>query len=105
MRVAFVLAVVIRSSLVPFVCTMKNGVATLDAEASIVCDVNVPGPYEKMRDIGAASIVFYGMGVPVGYAFFLWRYHKQVCAASCVLCVASCLRCTFPCEAPFWGRF
>ena len=71
-------AVVIRSSLVPFVCTTKNGVATLDAEASIVCDVNAPGPYEKMRDIGAACIVFYGMGVPVGFAFFLWRYHKQV---------------------------
>jgi hypothetical protein len=89
-------AVVVRSSLIPFNCTVQpSGLSTLNAEPSILCTGN--GAHQRMYSAGIVSVLAYGIGVPVGFALFLWRYRDamradQVLLMSALLCVS----CEFP---------
>ena len=72
-------AVIVRSSFVPFACTARNGVSVLNAEPSIKCTVEDPR-YRRMRAVGGLCIVLYGLGLPVLFAFLLWRYRREITA-------------------------
>lgn len=72
-------AVIVRSSLIPFSCTTRNGVSVLNAEPSIKCTVEDPR-YRRMRAVGGLCIVLYGLGLPVLFAFLLWRYRREITA-------------------------
>ena len=68
-------AVVVRSALIPFNC--EGGV--LKAEPSIVCSTSsASGSYRRMLMAGAASMVLYGIGVPLGFGFFLYRHRVAI---------------------------
>ena len=70
-------AVVIRTSLVPFGCTTKNGVSTLNADASIQCNSS-NSSYSRMFILGSVSIVLYGVGLPCLFGYFLWRHRVAI---------------------------
>ncbi len=62
--------VIVKSSLVPFTCTSRNGVRTMDAEPSIVCDVP-GGPHARMKPVAIATLVLFAGGLPLFFATFL----------------------------------
>jgi hypothetical protein len=59
--------VVIRNSLLPFDCTSRDGLRTMDAEPSIVCSTRNP-VYLRMRNVAATCLLLYGAGVPAAFA-------------------------------------
>jgi hypothetical protein len=68
---------------------------TLKAEPSIRCDV-FTGTYRRMFLVGAVSIIVYGIGIPLIYAFFLRRHRAairadQVPHGLCNTMTAACL--------------
>jgi hypothetical protein len=71
-------AVVIRSSLAPLDCTNRNGVWTMDAEPRVVC--NNEGVHGRMKLMSVASLVLYGLGVPLSFLYFLHRYRREIVA-------------------------
>jgi hypothetical protein len=73
-----VFAVVIRSSLAPLDCTNRNGVRTMDAEPRVVC--NNEGVHGRMKLMSVASLVLYGLGVPLSFLYFLHRYRREIVA-------------------------
>ncbi len=70
-------AVVVKSTLVPFVCTSRGGVSTLDAEPSIVCG-GTSGPHARMRAVAVVTVLFFVVGLPVGFISILRKYHVEV---------------------------
>ena len=81
--------VVVRNSLLPFDCSTRDGLSTMDAEPSIVCDTDNPVFY-RMRNVAATCLLLYGMGVPAFFAGFVFKYVGMHCAS--FVCLAS-----FPC--------
>jgi hypothetical protein len=75
----FLCPVIVRSSLVPFSCSTREGVAipTLNAEPSIKCTPDDP-VYRRMRVIGGVSIVAYGAGLPALFAYFLGKHRAAI---------------------------
>ncbi len=71
--------VIIRTSLVPFACTSHNGVATLNADPSIICDTARPA-FALMRQLGALSVSLYGVGLPLTFATVLFRHRVAITA-------------------------
>ncbi len=70
--------VIVRSSLIPFGCTTRNGVSTLNAEPSIVCSTD-NASFRLMRPVGTLCLVAYGLGLPLLFATLLRRnYHAIV---------------------------
>ncbi len=78
--------VVVRNSLLPFECSTRDGLSTMDAEPSIVCDTDNPVFY-RMRNVAATCLLLYGMGVPAFFAGFVFKYVGMHCAS--FVCVAS----------------
>jgi hypothetical protein len=70
-------AVVVRSSLAPFDCTMRDGVRTMDAEPSIECGGS-SGPHARMAVVGGITMALFGVGVPVSFTLFLFFNHEGV---------------------------
>ena len=70
---------VIRSSLAPFNCVTVNGVSTMDADPSIVCDVP-DGPHARMRAVASVMIVVFVFGVPAAFAGMLYRHRRAMAA-------------------------
>jgi hypothetical protein len=66
-------SVVVRNSLLPFDCSTRDGLSTMDAEPSIVCDTDNPVFY-RMRNVAATCLLLYGMGVPAFFAGFVFKY-------------------------------
>jgi hypothetical protein len=58
-----------RSCFVPFGCTTRGGLSTLDAEPSITC--NKQGIHGRMVTIASLTLVVYGIGIPAAFAYFL----------------------------------
>ena len=75
-------AVVFRASLAPFDCVTNNGVSTMDAEPSIVCDGT--GANGRMRIVSAIMIVGFAIGVPAAFGVFLLLHKDQVYADQCL---------------------
>jgi hypothetical protein len=75
--------VIVRSSLIPFACTSRNGVSVLNAEPSIRCSSS-DSAYNRMRAVGALCMAAYGLGLPCLFGFFL-RKHSQSIRADQVL--------------------
>ena len=65
--------VVVRNSLLPFDCSTRDGLSTMDAEPSIVCDTDNPVFY-RMCNVAATCLLLYGMGVPAFFAGFVFKY-------------------------------
>ena len=70
-------AVVIRSTLAPFDCTSRNGVRTMDADPSILCD---PGtaPYGNMRRVAGLMLFLYAVGIPSVFGVVLFRHRRAI---------------------------
>ena len=75
----FPFAVIIRTSLIPFGCSSSNGVATLNADPSIKCSQS-DATYATMSRLGAVSVAVYGVGLPVTFAYFLWKHRDAITA-------------------------
>jgi hypothetical protein len=74
---AFVFAVVVKSSLVPFDCVDLGAAHVLESEPTVLCDTSV-GPYVRMRAVAAITIVYYVLGMPVACAVVLARNWLKV---------------------------
>ena len=69
-------AVTIRSALAPFACSTRGGVATMNAEPSIVC--NHEGAHGRMTIVGGVVLALYGLGVPLAFGAFLITNYDAV---------------------------
>jgi hypothetical protein len=69
-------AVVVRSTLTPFRCTGHGDARVLKAEPTILC--NREGVHGRMVSVASLSLALYGFGVPVSFAYFLWKYRKEI---------------------------
>ena len=73
----FEFAVVVRTAMMPFACTTNNGVSTMIAEPTVRCSATDPS-YVIMSKLGAAVMVVYGGGLPLTFAYFLWRHRVAI---------------------------
>jgi hypothetical protein len=71
--------VVVRSSLIPFACITRNHVSVLSAEPSIKCTTTDP-TYRRMRAVGGLTLVVYGVGLPMMFAWLLHTHGPAVIA-------------------------
>ncbi|KAA0150063.1 hypothetical protein FNF29_05503 [Cafeteria roenbergensis] len=58
----------------------SEGERVLDADPSIVCDVNESPVYGRVLPLAYVSTVVYGAGVPVVFALILFVYQKEITA-------------------------
>jgi hypothetical protein len=70
-------AVVVKSSLVPFECVSLGAVEVLESEPTVLCNTGA-GPHARMRAVAAVSIVLYVLGLPAALAVFLVRSWRKV---------------------------
>ncbi len=70
-------AVVIRSTLAPFDCTSHDGVRTMDADPSIVCD-SPTGPHYRMVRVAGLMLILYALGIPCLFALILLRHRRGI---------------------------
>ena len=58
--------VVTKSTLAPFACVTRNGVSTMAAEPSVLC--NIPGgPHQRMRSVASVMLLLFVVGVPAAF--------------------------------------
>ena len=60
----------------PFDCSAKDGVSTMDAEPSIVCDGK--GAHGRMKAVASLMVVVFVVGVPVGFAALLAHHRRAM---------------------------
>ncbi len=68
---------IIRSSFIPFACTSHNGVSVLNAEPSIKCSPHDP-VHRRMKALGGVCVALYGIGLPVGFGYLLYRHRASI---------------------------
>lgn len=63
--------VVVRTGLAPFNCRTRNGVSSMVADPTVLC--NVPGgPHATIVPFAKVALVLYGLGIPVVRACLLY---------------------------------
>ena len=67
---------VTKSTLAPFDCSTKNGVSTMDAEPSIVCDGS--GAHGRMKTVGIIMVVVFVLGVPMSFGALVVYYRRAM---------------------------
>jgi hypothetical protein len=68
----------VRSTLTPFRCTGHGAARVMKAEPTILC--NREGRHGRMVSMASLSFVLYGLGVPFAFAWFTWRYRREIVA-------------------------
>ncbi len=70
---------VTKSALAPFDCvTNAQGVRTMDAEPSIVCDAPGGGPHRRMKVVASIVVALFVVGVPALMAVVLYRNRRAI---------------------------
>ena len=70
-------AVIVRTALIPFACTTKNGISVLNDEPTILCSPDISA-YRRMHAIGIALVVLFGAGLPFLFIVILRRYGSEM---------------------------
>ncbi len=71
-------AVMARTFLAPFDCSGAEGFTTMDADPFIRCDYT--GTHRRLAAVGAASIVVYGVGIPLTFGLIILRNRAAIVA-------------------------
>ena len=70
--------VIVRTALTPFGCTNNSdGVSTLVVDPTIRCSTS-DHTYAVLSRLGGLAIAVYGCGLPIAFAYFLWKHRAAI---------------------------